>query len=431
MSRWLRREFLQMIGAASAYAAFPGFARGAQKALGRGQPRAFIHLAPLGGMDAALTTDPKLRNEVEPEIDVPYESSEILKFGDVRVGPHMAHLASLVPQMAILNGVRCSTVSHPTGEARLRRMRSKFPDQAPALTTILGMLRPAGCPLAAVHFVDERTQDMTPSTGPRLTINYKRHPQYGLLERFSRIVRNDPQRKILEQVVADEVARCGDAPECMPIQVTEALLRNMPREALPPAQPLPIQPSPALRDFTGAPDWEPWSWIVRDIAFLLSHRLTPAIFVQCPMGLVWDSHYDNRWLQRMCMEVFSAGFNHLVSTLRATKAPEGHAVLDEVVILVGSEIGRFPVLNNHQGKDHFPEVPMMFMGKGIRPGAYGQTDRRASSTPVSRQTGRPSSSPKDFAPTIDDVGVTLLNLFGIEDTSSLGYFGRRLDFLLS
>ena len=40
-------------------------------------PRVLIQVFLRGGMDAVLTTDPKTRREVAPEIDVPYGEDEI------------------------------------------------------------------------------------------------------------------------------------------------------------------------------------------------------------------------------------------------------------------------------------------------------------------------------------------------------------------
>ena len=76
-------------------------------------------------------------------------------------------------------------------------------------------------------------------------------------------------------------------------------------------------------------------------------------------------------------------------------------------------------------------MPFLLLGPGVAPGQYGETDQRMVSTPISVKTGKPSHSKADFVPNIDDIGATLLHLFGIEDTYAVGFDGRRLDFLLT
>ena len=99
-------------------------------------------------------------------------------------------------------------------------------------------------------------------------------------------------------------------------------------------------------------------------------------------------------------------------------------------VLIASEMGRFPIVNGLAGKDHLPEHPAILLGPGLRPGTYGETDARMLGCPVSLVTGRPSSSATDVQPTVDDLGATLLHWYGVQDTRSRGYLGRRLDFLI-
>jgi len=107
------------------------------------------------------------------------------------------------------------------------------------------------------------------------------------------------------------------------------------------------------------------------------------------------------------------------------------ALSERVGLVVSSELGRMPVLNLQSGKDHFPQHPVLLLGPGLRPGHYGETDARMIGVPISAQTGKPSASKRDFVPSIDDVGATILHWFGVDDPASVGYFGRRLDFTLA
>src|SRR5262249_9205403 len=109
------------------------------------------------------------------------------------------------------------------------------------------------------------------------------------------------------------------------------------------------------------------------------------------------------------------------------------SVFDNLLIVVTSELGRFPRLNDDQGKDHFPETPVLFLGRRINTGgghgaAFGATGREMEAVPLRLSDGRPVG--KDgYRVQLDDVGATLLQLTGV-NPRSYGYDGRILDFLL-
>jgi hypothetical protein len=106
----------------------------------------------------------------------------------------------------------------------------------------------------------------------------------------------------------------------------------------------------------------------------------------------------------------------------------------QTLVLIGSEIGRFPALNTAHGKDHFPEAPLVLFGAGINAGggkgaAYGRTGADMAALPVSSRTGQEAPS-GNHAVQLDDVGTTLLHLGGVSDPGVYGYVGRVLEFLM-
>src|SRR5262249_22957095 len=102
-------------------------------------------------------------------------------------------------------------------------------------------------------------------------------------------------------------------------------------------------------------------------------------------------------------------------------------LLDNTLILMLSELGRYPRLNDSQGKDHFPEVPVLIAGSRYGRGeAYGATGRAMESQPVSLTSGRPERSGQ--IPDINDLGATLLEIAG-HDPRVYGYVGRVLPFI--
>src|ERR1700722_5554282 len=122
-----RRQFVQGIASAAGASLIPTLARAANAPGSAGRPRMLVHMILKGGMDATLTTDPKVRSSFNPKADLPYTEDDILSVGETRVGPLFKPFARYLPKMSIVNGVVCSTVSHETGQEIVQEMRRTFP----------------------------------------------------------------------------------------------------------------------------------------------------------------------------------------------------------------------------------------------------------------------------------------------------------------
>jgi hypothetical protein len=137
----------------------------------------------------------------------------------------------------------------------------------------------------------------------------------------------------------------------------------------------------------------------------------------------WDSHSHNLSQQTEMSEQLGPLLLRFVQRLHKAN------LLQSTLIIAISEMGRYPILNSNQGKDHFPEVPALLIGAGIAGAghAFGATDRRMAALPIDLSTGR--SRVGGHLVTIDDVGTTVLQVAGIKDPSVYGYVGTPLDFL--
>ncbi|MEN0062527.1 MAG: DUF1501 domain-containing protein [Myxococcota bacterium] len=83
-------------------------------------------------------------------------------------------------------------------------------------------------------------------------------------------------------------------------------------------------------------------------------------------GTTWDTHADNDALQSPLFEAAFQGLNQLLETLRATPGQVvGQTLADETIVVVMSEMGRTPRLNNFAGKDHWPYTSWMLVGDGL------------------------------------------------------------------
>ncbi|MEQ1748642.1 MAG: DUF1501 domain-containing protein [Prosthecobacter sp.] len=124
---------------------------------------------------------------------------------------------------------------------------------------------------------------------------------------------------------------------------------------------------------------------------LLARRLVEngVRFVEVQFGS-WDMHntIDNAMTARGT--ILDTGFSALIQDLQAK------GLLESTLIVLGSEFGRTPDVNENDGRDHYPlAYSTVFAGAGVKGGyAYGSTDKEGR-RPADKQT-----SPQDFLATV-------------------------------
>ncbi len=104
----------------------------------------------------------------------------------------------------------------------------------------------------------------------------------------------------------------------------------------------------------------------------------------------WDTHSNNF----QAVQNLSATLDQAVSALLVDLDRRG--LLDETLVVLTTEFGRTPYVNENDGRDHFPKAFSGFMaGGGIRGGvAYGKTNEHATDVVEGKMT------PPDFNATI-------------------------------
>ena len=133
--------------------------------------------------------------------------------------------------------------------------------------------------------------------------------------------------------------------------------------------------------------------------------------VQLSIGSGFDTHDDNDQQSDLFEEVFD-GMLSLMETLEATEGENG-SLLDETVIVVMSEMGRTPLLNSANGKDHWPVTSAMVLGAGVKGEAVvGATDDVMLAMDIDMNTGAPSSQGEAFYP--ENLLAGLLELVGVD-----------------
>jgi uncharacterized protein (DUF1501 family) len=364
-------------------------------------PRYFLSIFLSGGIDPILSTDPKVRADVEPWVDVPYGPAEIVAAGGMALGPCFAPLAPVAGRMAIVNGVALRTANHNTGTEQFLRMRTGTRPEMPSLLQILGAHRDGqavGCMdwLFGASQLSRLFGDAAPDDLRRLGAVLRGQSRRVLGDGGSAAARVTAA-SLLES--ADLCERVADLPPLRPerwspVAATQALAASLQR-----------------------------------VLWLFEHDLTRCF--ELDVGGIdqpWDTHTFNAERQRSASAPVPmiARFLGELGRRRGRRGP----LADETLVVMGSEIGRFPALNGARGKDHFPEAPFVLFGAGIDAGAvFGRTGRDMAALPVSPRSGRQGGS-GGHRIQLDDLGASLLRLGGIPDPTVYGYTGTILDFLV-
>jgi len=403
-----RREFLAdavRLGAAGLLAGGLPQALAAPSPTG---PRYIVSLFLRGGMDAVYTTDPKVRADVDAEVDVPYAPSAIVD-GAIPLGPHFAPLSRFTKDMAIVRGVQVHVANHEGGAYQFLRMRTAVMPNMPTLGEIIGQRREqaiASVTLGDLSSFDYSANSLVAPTGAGgktaldmldelddesvavLVKSYQKHlkamPVSGLSERQART------REHLAQLTAF------------------------------------LEKSATLPRFK-ASNWglsKDTSSDLQRVLYLCEHDLARCVTVKIQFD--WDSHFRNADKQAKANGDFAPLLAKFIDELRTRKNAHG-TLASQTLLIVGSELGRFPILNGNMGKDHFPETQLIFMGPGIRPGAWGQTAKRMQGRTIDLKTGAVADAGGVHLE-LDDVGTTLLAMTG-HNPAVYGYRGRRLGFL--
>ncbi|MEN1678263.1 MAG: DUF1501 domain-containing protein [Planctomycetota bacterium] len=142
---------------------------------------------------------------------------------------------------------------------------------------------------------------------------------------------------------------------------------------------------------------------------LLARRLVEAgaRFVTISFG-GWDHHNDVTGRMRRQVPRLDQAIAALISDLSE------RGLLDETIVLVSSEFGRTPKINNDAGRDHWPRVfSVALAGGGVRGGN------------VVGSSGPTANEPEDSPVTPEDLAATLYHQLGIAPEKELMAPGSR------
>jgi hypothetical protein len=373
-------------------------------------------------MDAVYTTDPRTKGEVAAGIDVPYAASEIVETKAARLGPLFRGLAPWMSRLAIVNGVQVNTANHHTGLLQAARLRMNTARWTPSALEIIGAHRDGqavgylslNAPLATAYTPSYFGEPFPGNYGPAAT------------SLFSLVDRASPEElETVHRVMSEHAA-----------SMTRSGRRSERDQA---ARSAAEQSAAFFRGAATTPKFHAESWLpqamegfdgqanlsgpLQRALWTFEHDLVATATVYS--GLVWDSHTRNAQIQGAATPYLVALLDRLFTELGTRRNAHG-TLADQTAVMVISDLGRFPYLNQAQGKDHFPQTSALFFGPSFHAGQFGATGKQLETLPVSLTTGHEGANAHQVA--LDDIGTTALLLAGI-DPEPHGFTGRRLEFL--
>jgi hypothetical protein len=372
-------------------------------------PKYFVFVHLYGGMDAILTTNPRTRDSVDSSVDLPYEANAIKARGNACFGPALAPLTPFARDLVVINGVQVRTVGHQPGADQFVRLRLGSQGDLPSLFDILAEHRTTQ-PLGTITFYDRRPVGFTSSAFDGWLFDQLDERQPADLERLASVFRRDADRALADGASAHGRMAADN------LRASAHLMDVLPK--LPRFTPERVGGDDSTQRLNGQFQRAAWA-LQNDVARCV------AIIDEG-----WDSHQHNLSNQtRAASRVFPALASFLARLARIKNA-DG-ALAEQTLVFVGSELGRFPILNSEQGKHHLPEAPYIIFSPFLRvdgAGAYGATGRRMEALPIDLRTGRAAAAGGTYLD-LEDLGTTILHVAGI-DPKLYGYSGRVLSFLV-
>jgi hypothetical protein len=377
-------------------------------------PRYFVTVFLRGGIDAVYTTDPKTRSEVDADVDVPYGANDIVDAGKMQFGPHFRPLARWAPELAVVRGVQVTTANHETGAFQMMRLRTNVEPTMPSLQDIIGAHRDTQ-PLASVTV--GRLNSFEASPNAVVAPNGTEGRSLTSLEAVDAL--SDEEAALLSTAFENHLRHFSKE-----AGGRDAVTRDHLTQAQSFFKRLQRVPRFKAVDWRNGPAGGGTEALQRTLWFLQNDL---AKGIVCKIQSDWDSHYRNADRQARATAAFTQVFSRFLDELHARRNEYG-TLAEQTVVVCGSELGRFPVINGDLGKDHFPKSQFLLFGRDINGGsAFGTTGRRMEGQPIDLQTGRDRRGGEHVY--LDDLGATVLTMAGLKP-ELYGYTGRSLPFLM-
>jgi uncharacterized protein (DUF1501 family) len=148
----------------------------------------------------------------------------------------------------------------------------------------------------------------------------------------------------------------------------------------------------------------------------LSMGLSRCVSVAHPLAesnVEWDSHTENDFYQTDLFESLFLELEGLAALLETTPGTVAPTLAEETIVVVLSEMGRTPLNNGANGKDHWPYGSALLWGPGVRGGqVVGAFDAAQYGIRVDLGTGAASESGSFIGNKV--LGATLMVLGDVD-----------------
>ena len=350
-----------------------------------------------GGWDTPLVFDP---HPDSSWIDVP-DNTGLSRFGDITIGSSSERntVSEFFQQhsdkICIVNGIAVGSISHSKCEKMFFTGSRKL--NAPDYASIVASNHSTSRPLPYVIL-----------SGPRFT------GQYGSIVTnvdsvFSDIIQ---ERGLTHEIPHDRIsAFLATQTQGSSEKLVQEYQASLDRR-------IELDSWRELFDITGNLSTEEKFQMVSE---LLSEDIAQTVLMQLdqPAFHYWDTHSNNDHIQSGCYNFLFEKLGLLMETLESTTDSNGNRLIDTTMVLVISEMGRMPVYNESQGKDHWPYTSMMLFGDGVRGGSVvGKTDDKLGGKAISMATGEATESGTIL--TTENVIAGLLRCFDVDPVEYLG-----------
>ena len=233
----------------------------------------------------------------------------------------------------------------------------------------------------------------------------------GAVENRSRIPVETPDR-VAENVIDRYLQRRADARAMSSASMLEGELTGAYRDSM--SKLMALKDLRYTMDFTASMLLEDQARVaVQALSLGVSRCVTLAFAGNAQGAFGWDTHANNDAGQGPLWEGLFQGLNQLMALLQSTPGTDGGVLADETMVVVMSEMGRTPRINNLNGKDHWPYTSAMLVGKGITGRrVVGGFDDSFYGHNVDPASGDVASGAQPLS--AEAVGATLLTYAGVD-----------------
>lgn len=331
--------------------------------INRGSATNVIYLFMSGGMSHLDTFDPKNPAEIRG----PVESSNTNADG-IRLSQYLPRMARHMDKAAVIRSMQSNqgahergryfmqtgytqrgTIRHPAMGAWAMRLAGKLNPNLPGYVQIGGDSRHPGA-----GFLEAKHAPLPigkPSAGLQNS-SLLPNTSFDQMQRRLQIanaIDSSFQTRYNQKQVRAYTDAYGDAIALMKSDDLEAFDLNK-------------EPK-TIRDAYGDQDFGQGCLLARR---LVEHRVR---FVEVSFG-GWDTHQNNFERTQERADMLDQGLSALINDLNQ------RGLLAKTLVVVATEFGRTPKINQNNGRDHYPKAfSCLLAGGGIKQGiAYGQTD---------------------------------------------------------